>query len=297
MDYVLSCCSGADLSKEYVNRRNIAVTMFHYELDDVEYEDDFGESLPFEELYERMIAGASTKTSQISIGQYIEYFEGFLSKGQDVLHITLSSGISGTYNSACLAQRELMDKYPDRTLYIVDSLGASSGYGLLMDRLADKRDEGMNIDALYQYAMDNRLKVNSWFYSSDLTFFIRGGRVSKTAGFFGQMLNICPLLNINYEGKLIPREKVRGKKRVIERTFELMKEYAEDRENYRGKCFISHSLREEEARQLADMIEAYFPNMAEPVSLYPIGATIGSHTGPGTVALFFWGDERWEEHT
>jgi len=293
-DYILSCCSTADLSKEYFASRNIPVAFFHFELDGVSYPDDMGESVSPEELFHRMDAGADTKTSQVSIGEYIDFFEPFLKEGKDILHISFSSGLSGSYNSAVLAAKELRDQYPGCKIYIVDSLCASSGYGLLMDTLADKRDQGMHIGALYAWAEENKRKLNHWFFSTDLTYYIRGGRVSKAAGMVGQVLNICPLLNVNNTGHLISREKIRGKKRVIQRTFEVMKQHVQDGAYYSGKCFISQSLCEEDAKALAELIEKGFPNLDGKVKIFPIGATIGSHTGPGTVALFFWGDERGE---
>ena len=293
-DFILSCCSSADLSGDYFRQRDIHYICFHIELDGVSYNDDMGKTLPSEELFRRMAAGAQTKTSQVSVGEYLEYFESFLKQGKDILHISLSSGLSGTWNSACIARDELSEKYPDRKIYVVDSRGASSGYGFLVDRLADLRDAGMGIDELYQYAEDNRLKVHHWFFSTDLTFYIRGGRISKTAGFFGTMLGICPLLNMENGGHLIPREKIRGKKRVITRTVEMMLAHAENGKDYSGKCFISQSACMEDARAVADLVEQTFPRLNGKVQIFPIGGTIGSHTGPGTVALFFWGDERGE---
>lgn len=290
--YVISCCSAADLSKEHFERRDLKYLFFHFELGGTEYQDDLGASVSPEELYRRMLEGENTKTSQVSIGEYTEHFETFLKEGKDVLHVTLSSGISGTFNSARIAAEDLKEKYPERKIYVVDSLAASSGYGLLMDALADRRDEGMDIDALYQWCEEHKRQLHHWFFSTDLTFFIRGGRISKASGFIGTMLNICPLLNVNRLGQLIPREKVRTKKKVIKRIVEKMEEHAEGGVEYSGKCYICHSLCEEDARAVADLVEERFPKMAGSVEIYPIGATIGSHTGPGTVALFFWGDER-----
>lgn len=290
--YVISCCSAADLSKEHFERRDLKYLFFHFELGGTEYQDDLGASVPPEELYRRMLEGENTKTSQVSIGEYTEHFETFLKEGKDVLHVTLSSGISGTFNSARIAAEDLKEKYPERKIYVVDSLAASSGYGLLMDALADRRDEGMDIDELYQWCEEHKRQLHHWFFSTDLTFFIRGGRISKASGFIGTMLNICPLLNVNRLGQLIPREKVRTKKKVIKRIVEKMEEHAEGGVEYSGKCYICHSLCEEDARAVADLVEERFPKLTGSVEIYPIGATIGSHTGPGTVALFFWGDER-----
>lgn len=291
-DYVLSCCSTADLSKEYFTARDIKYVCFHFELGGTEYLDDLGTSVPPAELYRRMVAGEGTKTSQVPVKEYEDLFEESLSHGKDVIHLTLSSGISGSYNSACIARDEMQEKYPDRKIYVIDSLAASSGYGLLVDAAADRRDEGMNIDDLYTWIEENKLRIHHWFFSTDLTFYIRGGRVSKTAGFIGTIMNICPLLNVSNEGKLIPREKIRTKKKVIRRIVDLMRENADNGTDYTGKCFISQSESMDDAKAVADLIEAEFPKLDGKVQIYPIGATIGSHTGPGTVALFFFGKKR-----
>ncbi len=291
-DYILSCCSTADLSAELMEARDIHYICFHFEVDGTTYPDDLGQSIPFSRFYQMMRDGAMTRTSQVAAGEYEEYFESFLREGKDILHLTLSSGISGTLNSAMIAAEDLREKYPERKIYIVDSLAASSGYGLLMDRLADLRDSGMSIDEVRDWAEDNKLKCVHWFFTSDLTFFIRGGRVSKASGMIGQVLNICPLLNVDAQGKLIPREKHRGKKKVIHAIVQKMKEQAENGLDYSGKCFISQSDCLSDARAVADAVEAAFPKLDGKVRIFDIGTTIGSHTGPGTVALFFWGQER-----
>lgn len=291
-DYILSCCSTADLTEEHFRERNISYICFHYELDGVQYMDDLGKSMPFDKFYAAMTNGADTKTSQINVDEFIEYFEPFLQDGKDILHLSLSSGISGVVNSAMVARDTLSEKYPDRKIYILDSLAASSGYGLLMDKLADLRDGGMGIDELYQWAEDNRLKLNHWFFSTDLTFFIKGGRVSKTAGFVGGMLNICPLLNVDYQGKLIPRYKIRTKRKVIQTIVDKMEECLDEGRDYSSKCYISQSACYEDARAVADLIEERFPNLDGKVLINSIGTTIGAHTGPGTVAVFYWGKER-----
>lgn len=291
-NYVLSCCSTADLTEEHLAQRDIHYICFHYMLDGVSYPDDLGKSMPFDKFYDAMAHGADTKTAQVSAGEFVAYFRQFLEQGQDILHVCLSSGLSGSFNSARVARSELLEEFPDRKIYIVDSLGASSGYGLLMDRLADLRDSGMNIDKLYDWANDHRLEVHHWFFSTDLTFYVKGGRVSKAAGWVGTVLRICPLLNMDAEGHLTPRYKIRGKDRVTEEIVNKMEKYARDGLNYDGKCYISYSACYDDARKVADLVEARFPKLNGRVELYSIGTTIGSHTGPGTVALFFWGDER-----
>lgn len=291
-DYVISCCSTADLSKEHFEKIDVHYCCFHYEMDGVQYLDDLGQSMDFDVFYQRMTDGAMTKTSQINADEYEEYFTQFLSQGKDILHLTLSSGISGTFNSANLAKALLEDKYPDRKIYVIDSLAASSGYGLLVDHLATMRDSGATIDELAAWVEEHKLNLNHWFFSSDLTFFIRGGRISKAAGAVGTVLNICPLMNVDFEGRLIPRYKIRTKKKVIQAIVDKMAEQAEGGTDYSGKCFISHSACEEDAKAVAALVEERFPNLNGRVLINSIGTTIGSHTGPGTVALFFWGQKR-----
>ena len=291
-DYVISCCSTADLSKEHFEKIDVHYCCFHYEMDGVQYLDDLGQSMDFDVFYQRMTDGAMTKTSQINADEYEEYFTQFLSQGKDIIHLTLSSGISGTFNSANLAKALLEDKYPDRKIYVIDSLAASSGYGLLIDHLATMRDSGATIDELAAGVEEHKLNLNHWFFSSDLTFFIRGGRISKAAGAVGTVLNICPLMNVDFEGRLIPRYKIRTKKKVIQAIVDKMAEQAEGGTDYSGKCFISHSACEEDAKAVAALVEERFPNLNGRVLINSIGTTIGSHTGPGTVALFFWGQKR-----
>ena len=291
-NYILSCCSTADLTKEHFQNRDISYICFHFELDGKQYMDDLGESISFQDFYQAMVDGADTKTSQINADEFMAYFEPFLKEGKDIVHVTLSSGISGVYNSACIARDEMMEQYPDRKIYIIDSLTAASGYGLFMDKLADLRDQGMSAGELTAWAEENKLNCQAWFFSSDLTFFVKGGRVSKTSGFVGNLLNICPLLNVSFEGKLIPRLKIRTKKKAIVTIVDKMAELAENGTDYSGKCYISNSACYEDAKAVADLIEARFPKLNGNVLINTIGTTIGSHTGPGTVALFFWGTKR-----
>ena len=291
-NYVISCCSTADLSKDHFDAIDVKYICFHFELDGKQYEDNRGVSIPFDEFYSRMANGADTKTSQVNAEEFEEYFRSFLEQGLDILHVSLSSGISGVINSANIAKETLQEEFPDRKIYVVDSLAASSGYGLLMDKLSELRAQGKTIDEVRDFVEEHKLNLNHWFFTSDLTFFIKGGRVTKTAGFIGSVLNICPLLNVDYEGKLIPRYKIRTKKKVIQAIVDRMEECAEDGLDYSGKCYISQSACYDDARAVADLIEAKFPKLNGKVEINHIGTTIGSHTGPGTVALFFWGKRR-----
>lgn len=290
--YVLSCCSTVDLPREYLDRRTISYAYFNFHIDGVDGKDDFGESLPPAELYAKILAGSEAHTSQVSVGSYVDLFKPTLEAGKDVVHFTLSSGISGTYNSAVTARDLLAEQYPERKIYIVDSLAASAGYGLLVDKLADLRDEGMSAEELVTWAEKHKLELNHWFFSTDLTFFIRGGRISKAAGLVGGMLKICPVMNVAHDGSLAVVEKVRTKKRAANRVVEIMKERALDGLNYSDKVFISNSECLEDAHMVGDAIEEVFLKMNGKVQYSNIGSTIGVHTGPGTVALFYWGEPR-----
>ena len=291
-NYVLSCCSTADLTKEHFENRDIHYICFHYKLDGVDYPDDLGQTIQFEDFYKKMDEGAETSTSQVNVSEYVEYFSQFLEEGKDILHVSLSSGISGTYNSAVNAALIARERYPERKIYIVDSLGASSGYGLLMDKLADLRDSGMGIDEVHDWAEEHKLELNHWFFSTDLKFYIKGGRISKTAVTIGTILGICPLLNMDNEGRLIPRAKIRTKRKVIEEIVKRMEENAEGGLDYSGKCYISQSACMDAAEEVAKLVEERFPKLCGKVEINYVGTTIGSHTGPGTVALFFWGKKR-----
>lgn len=291
-DYVISCCSTADMTAEHLAERDIKYTCFHFYLNGKQYPDDLGVSYPYPDFYQAMRDGAETKTSQPSRGELIEHFEPFLADGKDLIHVSLSSGISGEYEMARAAQAELSEKYPERKIYVVDSLGASGGYGFLVDAMSRKRDEGMGIDELLEWALAERLHVHHWFFSTDLSYYVKGGRISKAEGWFGTALNICPLLNMDAKGCLIPRYKIRGKKNVIKAMVKKMGECADGGYGYSGKCAITHSDCYDDARTVADLIEDQFPNLDGKVDINYVGTTIGAHTGPGTVALYFWGSER-----
>ena len=293
-NFELTCCSTADMPREFFEKRNIPFVCFHFNMDGKEYPDDLGLSMPIGEFYDRIAAGAQPTTSQISAGEYIDFFTPILEAGKDIVHLTLSSGISGTYNSCAAAAGILKESYPDRSIFVIDSLAASSGYGLLVDFAADLRDQGLEADKAAQKIEEVKLKVNHWVFSTDLTSYWRGGRISKTSAVVGGLLNICPIITVNKEGKLVVVGKCRGKKRAIDEMVKKMSELAENRDGYSGKCFISQSACFEDARKVADAIEAKFAPLNGKVMINDIGTVIGSHTGPGTVAVFFWGSERKE---
>lgn len=291
-DFIISCCSTADLSREFLKENNIEYTCFHFNLDGKEYPDDLGESMPISEFYNKMTQGSQPTTSQVGVGQYVDFFEKFIKDGKAILHISLSSGISGTYNSALLAQQEIFDKYPDAKLTVVDSISASSGYGLLVSLAADMRAEGKSYEETIEFVEKYKHNIHHWFFSTDLTSYIRGGRVSAAAGWFGTLLHICPLLRVDDAGRLIPVEKCRGKNKVVSAIVDKMVQLADNGTDYDGKCFISNSACMDDVNAVITEIEKRFPKMKGKVKVFDIGTVIGAHTGPGTVALFFCGAPR-----
>lgn len=291
-DYIIATCSTADISASHLASRSIEYIKYVFLTDGKENLDDLGESISYKDFYQMMRDGVETKTSQPNASDFANFFEPFLADGKDLIFLNLSSGLSGAMTSARLAEAEMKEKYPDRKLYVIDSLGASSGMGLLVDKMADLRDEGMSIDDLAKWTEENKKTVHHWFFSTDLTFYVKGGRVSRVSGWFGTVLKICPLLNVDLNGKLIPRKKVRGKANVIKEIVSRMEENAIDGLNYSGKCFISHSDSYEDAMVVAELIKEKFTKLDGEPLINSIGTTIGSHAGPGTVAVFFFGKER-----
>ncbi|MEA4816492.1 MAG: DegV family protein [Lachnospiraceae bacterium] len=291
-NFVLTCCSTADMAKEYFQRREIPYVCFHFHMGGKDYVDDLGETIPFDKFYKLIADGATPTTSQVNSDEFETFFEPYLKEGKDILHICLSSGLSGVFNSANIAKKELLAKYPERKIEIVDSLGASSGYGMLVDYIADLRDKGASLKEAYAWAEEHKLNVHHWFFSTDLTSYKRGGRITSTAAMVGTILGVCPLLNMNNLGQLIPRKKIRTKRRVIEEIVKMMELHIQDGKDYPGKCFMSHSACYEDASRVKGLIEGKFPQLKDKVIINSVGTTIGSHTGPGTVALFFMGDLR-----
>lgn len=291
MSFIISCCTTTDMNKEHYEKHNEKYIGFHYNVDGVSYTDDMGETMTIKEFYQHIRNGAETSTSQVSVGEYVDYFRKLLATGEDILHVTLSSGISSTFQSATAAAEMVASEFPERKIFVVDSLCASSGSGMLVDLLAEKRDAGEPIEDVYQWALDHRQEVMHWFCSTDLTYYIKGGRVSKISGVIGGAFKICPLLNVSPSGKLIPIAKVRTKKKVLAALVDKMVQHAQGGLDYDGLCYISNSDCLEDAQFVRDLILSRFHNVKE-VPIFDVGTTIGCHTGTGTVALFFLGDYR-----
>ena len=291
-NFTLSCESTVDLPYRYVSGRNIPVLFYSYCVDGQSYTDDMGrdpEALP--RFYQFLEAGKLPTTSQLNEFQYLEFFENLLQRG-DVLHIAFGSGMTGSVGNAKLAAESLQEKYPDRKIVVLDSLCSSSGYGLLVDEAADMRDRGCSMEEIAQWVLENRKKVHHQFNSTDLKFYRRSGRMSGPTAMLGAVLNICPIMRLDDGGHIIAYDKVRGRKNAIARTIATMEAHAVGGRDYAGKCWICHSNCLADALQTKQELQAHFPNIYGDIRICDIGTIIASHCGPGTVAVFFFGDDR-----
>ena len=289
--FILSCESTVDLPYSYLEQRGIPVLFYSYMIGEETYIDDMGrdpEALP--NFYRRIDEGAMPTTTQLNEFQYEEFFAPLLERG-DVLHINFGSGMTASVNNARLAAETLRERYPDRRLVIIDSLCSSSGYGLLVDYAADMRDAGKTLEETADWVTAHCNRVHHQFYSTRLDMYRRSGRMSGAAATIATILNICPIMRLDNAGRIIAYDKVRGKKAAVKRTVDTMAQHAEGGEAYAGKCFICHSNCLEDAEITNAAVAARFPTIPE-ILIGEIGTIIASHCGPGTVAVFFLGDER-----
>lgn len=289
--FILSCESTVDMPFSTVNSRGIPVIFYSYNIDGKEYTDDMlrdKNALP--NFYKMLNSGKLPTTTQLNEFQYTEFFDEQLQKG-DLLHICLGTGMTKSYQNAVSAAKELHLKYPERKIEIVDSLCSSSGYGMLVDYAADMRDNGADISEITNWLLQNRKNIHHQFFSTELKHFRRSGRMSGPTAMLATVLNICPIMRLNDEGKIIAYGKVRGKKNAVKTTVETMESHAKCGKNYNEKCYICHSQCIEDAEILRSEILKNFPNLKE-IPIFDIGTIIASHCGPGTVAVFFLGDER-----
>lgn len=290
--FLLSCESTIDLPYSYANERNLPVLFYSYQVDGVDYEDDMDrdpEALP--KFYGFLAEGKLPTTAQLNEFQYETFFDNLLQQG-DVLHIAFGSGMTASVQNAMLAAEALREKYPERRLVVIDSLCSSSGYGLLVDGAADLRDAGKSLDEVADWVLAHRQNVHHQFYSTELKFYRRSGRMSGAAAAIGTVLGICPIMRLDDKGRIIAYDKVRGKKNAVARTVETMKRHAEGGEAYSGKVFICHSNCPADAEATKEAVAAAFPHIDGEIRICNIGTIVASHSGPGTVAVFFFGDAR-----
>lgn len=288
-DYIIVTDATSDIPNEMANELNVKVVPMSFSLGEKNYNHypDYRE-LDIKTFYDKQRDGQTSLTTQINVAVYLDFFEEIIKSDKDVLYISFSSALSSTYQSSVLATKELNEKYPDFKIITIDSKAATLGETLLVKLAAQKKSEGMNIEDLSKWVADNHLKVCHYFTVDDLNHLKRGGRMTAMTAFIGTALDIKPILHVNDEGKLIPLDKVRGRKKALKVLFNYLAELSENLEEQ--TIFIGHGDCIEDARYLESLIkEAY---KVKEVIIHPIGPIIGSHTGPGAITLFFLGKHR-----
>ena len=287
-EYVITTDNNSDLPEEYLKDHGVGCMYLSYSMDGKNY--THGNFLPEHEFYEAMRNGSMPTTAQVNPENAKALLEPYLKEGKDILHIAFSSGLSGTYNSSRIAAEELMEEYPDRKIIVVDSLSASLGQGLLVWLAQQKKELGQTLEDVADWVEKNKLKMVHLFTVDDLNHLYRGGRVSRTTAIVGSMLNIKPVLHVDNEGKLTAIGKVRGRKKALQELIKLMDEKIG---SFGADCdtiFISHGDCEQDAQYVAAKVKEKY-NIKN-IIINQVGATIGAHSGPGTMALFFVGDVR-----
>ena len=283
----LICDVCADIPLNIANERNIIMMPMTLTVNGKERVYS-AEEFDATDFYNGMRAGDSCSTSQINADSYINFFTPFLENGDDIIYVSLSSGLSGSYNSSLIAIDELKNKYADRKIHSVDSRGASLGEGLLVLYIQKQIEAGKSFEEIVEYAENIKHNVMLWFTVDDLKYLLHGGRVSKTSAIVGTLLDIKPVLQCNAEGKLVPYQKVRGRKKAITNLLEQLKKFGKDI-NGQEIC-ISHCDAMDDAIILQQKISKLYPDCTFIIG--NIGAVVGSHSGPGTLALFFIGEKR-----
>lgn len=286
MSYQIITDSSCDFTKEKYEALGLIAAPLTVNFRGETYPDRNDDSL--RDMYADLRAGEVATTSAVNPEQWQEIMEPLLEKGEDILVLAFSSGLSTTYQSASIAAQELRERYPERTIAVVDSLCASLGQGLLAYYACKKRDEGLSLGELEQWLLDNRLHLCHWFTVDDLMYLKRGGRISAATAIMGTMLNIKPVLHVDNEGHLINVSKARGRKASLLALVDQMEKNAAD--SAHGPVFISHGDCEGDALLVADEVVRRFGN--NDIHLNYVGPVIGNHSGPGTVALFFVGHKR-----
>ena len=290
--FILSCESAVDLPFSYIDRRKISVIFYTYTINGELYTDNMQQDPnDLKDFYEKLDGGVIVKTSQINEFKYYDYFDELLQK-DNVLHICLGSGMSPSYFNALMARELLEKKYPDRKLVILDSLCSSCGYGLLVDICADMKDKGKTMREIISWVMNNRNKVHHQFFSTNIKFFRRSGRISGPTAFISTALGICPIMRLNALGRIISYSKCRGVRRTVKATLDIICRNCQNGLDYNNKMIIYHSDSYKTALDLKRMIEEKFINLRGKIIISEIGNIIGSHCGPGTVAVSFLGSER-----
>ena len=284
--FTLSCESTTDLTLQHWSKRNVPVLPYTYSVDGVEFADDMREGNGLAIFYNQLNSNKRPMTSLINVEKYTEFFRPLLEKG-DLLHVAFGSGLSHSCANAIFAAEELKKEFPDRKIYVVDSLAACVGYGILVDVMADLRDEGKNIDELFDWANDNKLKVHHHFFSTTLTYFRRSGRLSGPAALIGNVLKICPIVRLNAECKMIAYTKVMGESKALGKMLADIEGLVEDGHDYSGRMWLAHSDYISMAMKAVEELKKSYPKAD--IRVFDIGPVVGAHCGPGTLSMYFWG--------
>lgn len=286
--FIITSDTTADLPRDYVEKNEIGILAMSFQIEGKDYSGD--EELNIKEFYDKMRNGLMPTTSQVNPTQAKSKFEQYLNKGYDVLHISFSSGLSGSYNNARIASIELNEKYNKNKVIVIDSLSVSLGEGLLVNKAVELRNEQKSIDEVATWLEENKLNVCQYFTVDDLNHLYRGGRVSKTTAILGSVIGVKPIIHVDNEGKLIPIAKVRGRKQSLTKLIDNMEKTIGSYKFENKTIFISHGDAYKEAEALGERIKEKFG--VKSIMISAIGPIIGAHSGPGTVAVFFMGEER-----
>lgn len=289
--FALITDSVIDATEEFFVKEEIDWVPLLFTLDGQTVTDDLGKTISYESFYQALRKGANVSTSQCTVENFLTAFARPLEQGRDVVYIGFSSGLSGNYQAACLAANELREQYPDRQLYCVDSLCAAGGHGLLVRAVQEKRKAGWTAEQTARWAEENKRKVIHWFTVDDLFYLQRGGRVSKTAAVVGSLVGIKPILFVDDQGKLIPQAKVRGRRQSLEMLAKNMQRDIVEPEKQVVR--ISHGDCYEDAVYLRDYLLKN--SQVKGVEIDALNNVIGAHSGPGTVALFCFGRQRYQK--
>ncbi|MBU5593419.1 DegV family protein [Clostridium sp. MSJ-4] len=288
MNIVIITDSSCDLPLDYITENKIPALGLVCNFKGKDYIEDFGKTLDHKEFYNKVREGEMPTTSQINSYRFVEEFEKHIKDGKSIIYLGFSSALSGTYNSALIAREEVLERYPNADITVIDTRSASMGVGLIVHYAYDMLNNGFSKEEIVNWVEDNKLRVNHWFTVDDLHHLKRGGRVSSASAIVGTLLNIKPVLHVNNEGQLIPVSKVKGRKKAIRTLLDNLKAHIVEPENQ--TIFISHGDCEEDALYLKSLIEKEYNVKGFKINF--VGPVIGSHSGPGTLALFFIGDTR-----
>lgn len=286
--YIIATDSTADLPDDYLASNEISVFHLSYSIGGEDYGSH--KELPVGVFYNLMRGGELPRTSQVNPDEAKEIFSKLIAKSKEILYIAFSSALSGTFNSVRLAAEELMEEDPSVKIMVLDSKSASLGEGLMVDKAVSMREEGKSLDETFEYLSLHAGNFVHLFTVDDLNHLYRGGRVSKSAALIGTVLNIKPILHVDNEGRLVALGKERGRKKSLLKLVDLMEEQMGSYKDKNDKVFISHGDSLEDAEFVRDEINSRFGIKSYIINT--IGPTIGAHSGPGTVALFFMGDLR-----